>query len=128
MLLMQHTCHLYCRSKSLASTCMLASHRASYEHLAGAALPQTRVSWPDGRTTQATCCEASALRRSTARWPQPMSCSMRNAASKSWRAYLESHHEARQARMLERIERHRLQRERVLARFDLVAERSALLR
>jgi len=38
------------------------------------------------------------------------------------RAYLESRHEARQARMLERIERHRSPRERVLALFDSVAE------
>jgi AcrR family transcriptional regulator len=38
------------------------------------------------------------------------------------RAYLQSRHEARQARMLERIERHRSPRERVLAVFDSVAE------
>ncbi|MCM5682887.1 TetR/AcrR family transcriptional regulator [Schlegelella sp. S2-27] len=38
------------------------------------------------------------------------------------RAYLESRHEARKARMLERIERHRSARERALAVFDSVAE------
>jgi AcrR family transcriptional regulator len=38
------------------------------------------------------------------------------------RAYLESRHEARKARMLERIERHRSPRERALAVFDSVAE------
>jgi hypothetical protein len=42
MLLMQHTCHWYCRSKSVASARMLASHRTSYEQLVGAVLPQTR--------------------------------------------------------------------------------------
>lgn len=38
------------------------------------------------------------------------------------RAYLESRHEARKDRMLERIERHRSPRERALAVFDSVAE------
>lgn len=38
------------------------------------------------------------------------------------RAYLESRHEARKARMLERIARHRSPRERLLAVFDSVAE------
>ena len=42
ILLMQHTCHWYCRSKSMASARMLASHRTSYEKLVGAVLPQTR--------------------------------------------------------------------------------------
>lgn len=42
MLLMQHTCHWYCRSKSVASARMLARHRTSYEQLVGAVLPQTR--------------------------------------------------------------------------------------
>lgn len=32
--MMQHTCHWYCRSKSVASARMLASHRTSYEQLA----------------------------------------------------------------------------------------------
>lgn len=41
MLLMQHTCHWYCRSKSVASACMLASHRTSYEQLVRGVLPQT---------------------------------------------------------------------------------------
>lgn len=38
------------------------------------------------------------------------------------RAYLESRHDARKGRMLERIERHRSPRERALAVFDSVAE------
>ena len=42
MLLMQHTCHWYCRSKSVASDRMHASHRTSYAQLVGAVLPQTR--------------------------------------------------------------------------------------
>ena len=42
MLLMQHTCHWYCRSKSVASARMLATHRTSHEQLLGAVLPQTR--------------------------------------------------------------------------------------
>jgi hypothetical protein len=41
-LLMQHTCQWYCRSKSVASARMLASHSTSYEQLVGAVLPQTR--------------------------------------------------------------------------------------
>lgn len=42
MLLMQHTCHWYCRSKSVASARMLARHRTSYEQLVRAVLPQSR--------------------------------------------------------------------------------------
>ncbi|TWO70652.1 hypothetical protein FN976_13925 [Caenimonas sedimenti] len=45
MLLMQHTCHWYCRSKSVASGRMLARHRTSYEQLVGAVLPQTRQAY-----------------------------------------------------------------------------------
>ena len=30
MLLMQHTCHWYCRSKAVASARMLARHQTSY--------------------------------------------------------------------------------------------------
>jgi hypothetical protein len=39
---MQHTCHWFCRSKSVASARMLARHRTSYEQVVGAVLPQTR--------------------------------------------------------------------------------------
>jgi hypothetical protein len=42
LLLMQHTCHWFCRSKSVASARMLARHRTSYAQLVGAVLPQTR--------------------------------------------------------------------------------------
>jgi hypothetical protein len=42
LFLMQHTCHWFCRSKSVASGRMLARHRTSYAQLMGAVLPQTR--------------------------------------------------------------------------------------
>jgi hypothetical protein len=42
MLLMQHTCHWFCRSKSVASARLLARHRTSYEQVVAAILPQTR--------------------------------------------------------------------------------------
>jgi hypothetical protein len=42
LLLMQHTCHWFCRSKTVASARMLARHRTSHEQLAAAVLPQTR--------------------------------------------------------------------------------------
>jgi hypothetical protein len=42
LLLMQHTCHWFCRSKSVASARMLSRHRTSYAQLVGAVLPQTR--------------------------------------------------------------------------------------
>lgn len=45
MLLMQHTCHWFCRSKSLASARMLANHRTSYAQVVGAVLPQTRADY-----------------------------------------------------------------------------------
>ena len=44
-LLMQHTCHWYCRSKSVASARMLASHRTSHEQLVAGVLPQTRQAY-----------------------------------------------------------------------------------
>ncbi len=45
MLLLQHTCHWFCRSKSLASARMLARHRTSYAQLVSAVLPQTRTEY-----------------------------------------------------------------------------------
>ncbi|MEJ5991297.1 hypothetical protein WG902_14940 [Ramlibacter sp. PS3R-8] len=42
LLLMQHTCHWFCRSKAVASARMQARHRTSHEQLAAAVLPQTR--------------------------------------------------------------------------------------
>lgn len=43
--LMQHTCHWFCRSKSVASGRMLSRHRTSHEQLVGAVLPQTRTEY-----------------------------------------------------------------------------------
>lgn len=42
LLLMQHTCHWFCRSKLVASGRMLARHQTSYQQLVAAVLPQTR--------------------------------------------------------------------------------------
>jgi hypothetical protein len=42
LLLMQHTCHWFCRSKLVASARMLSRHRTSYDQLVSAVLPQTR--------------------------------------------------------------------------------------
>jgi hypothetical protein len=47
LLLMQHTCHWFCRSKTVASARMLARHRTSYEQLVAAVLPQTRSNYLD---------------------------------------------------------------------------------
>lgn len=47
LFLMQHTCHWFCRSKSVASARMLSRHRTSYEQLLGAVLPQTRREYLD---------------------------------------------------------------------------------
>ena len=40
--LMQHTCHWFCRSKTLASARMLARHKTSYAQLVSAVSPETR--------------------------------------------------------------------------------------
>ena len=45
LFLMQHTCHWFCRSKTVASARMLARHQTSYEQLVGAVLPQTRTAY-----------------------------------------------------------------------------------
>jgi len=45
MLLMQHTCHWYCRSKAVASARMLARHRTSYEQLLASVSPETREAY-----------------------------------------------------------------------------------
>jgi hypothetical protein len=42
LLLMQHTCHWFCRSRSVASARMLARHRTSHAQLVAAVLPRTR--------------------------------------------------------------------------------------
>lgn len=47
LFLMQHTCHWFCRSKSVASARMLARHRTSHRQLVDAVLPQTRSAYLD---------------------------------------------------------------------------------
>jgi hypothetical protein len=42
LLLMQHSCHWFCRSKVVASARMLARHQTSYEQLLDAVNPETR--------------------------------------------------------------------------------------
>ncbi len=45
LLLMQHTCHWFCRSRSVASARMLARHRTSYDQLVASVSPQTRAEY-----------------------------------------------------------------------------------
>jgi hypothetical protein len=42
LFLMQHTCHWFCKSKTVASARMLARHKTSYEQLLDAVSPATR--------------------------------------------------------------------------------------
>jgi hypothetical protein len=42
MFLMQHSCHWFCRSKTIASARMLAQHQTRYEQALGAVSPETR--------------------------------------------------------------------------------------
>ena len=45
LFLMQHTCHWFCRSKTVASNRLLARHKTSYTQLVEAVLPQTRMAY-----------------------------------------------------------------------------------
>mgnify|MGYP003584326217 FL=1 len=45
LLLMQHTCHWYCRSRSVASARMLARHKTTYGQLLGAVSAGTRAGY-----------------------------------------------------------------------------------
>lgn len=45
MLLMQHTCHWYCRSRAVASARMLARHQTSHAQLIESVLPETRAAY-----------------------------------------------------------------------------------
>lgn len=45
LFLMQHTCHWYCKSKTVASARMLARHQTSYEQLLAAVSPETRSAY-----------------------------------------------------------------------------------
>ena len=42
LLLMQHTCHWFCRSKAVASARLLARHQTSYAQVLDAVSPATR--------------------------------------------------------------------------------------
>ncbi|MDM0008615.1 hypothetical protein QTI51_27850 [Variovorax sp. J22G73] len=42
LFLLQHTCHWYCKSKTVASARMLARHQTSYDQLLAAVSPETR--------------------------------------------------------------------------------------
>jgi hypothetical protein len=45
LLLMQHTCHWYCKSKTVASARLLARHHTSYEQVLAAVSPDTRAAY-----------------------------------------------------------------------------------
>lgn len=45
MFLMQHSCHWFCRSKTIASARMLAQHKTHYEQALAAASPETRQAY-----------------------------------------------------------------------------------
>ena len=45
MLLMQHTCHWFCRSKATASVRMMARNQTSYEQLVASVTPGTRAAY-----------------------------------------------------------------------------------
>jgi hypothetical protein len=45
LFLMQHTCHWFCRSKTVASARMLARHKTSYAQLIDAVAPETRKAY-----------------------------------------------------------------------------------
>lgn len=45
LLLMQHTCHWFCKSRLVASARMLARHQTSYEQALASVLPATRCAY-----------------------------------------------------------------------------------
>ena len=45
LLLMQHTCHWFCKSKTVASARMLARHQTPYAQLLGSVSPSTRSAY-----------------------------------------------------------------------------------
>ncbi len=45
LLLMQHSCHWFCKSKTVASARMLARHQTSYPQLLAAVSPETRLAY-----------------------------------------------------------------------------------
>ena len=45
LMLMQHTCHWFCRSKAVASRRLLARHQTRYEQVLAAVAPKTRTAY-----------------------------------------------------------------------------------
>ncbi|HEY2256986.1 MAG TPA: hypothetical protein VGI11_15215 [Variovorax sp.] len=45
LFLMQHTCHWYCKSKTVASARLLARHQTSYQQVVDAVSPETRSAY-----------------------------------------------------------------------------------
>jgi hypothetical protein len=45
LFLMQHTCHWFCKSRTVASARMLARHKTSYQQLIDSVTPATRASY-----------------------------------------------------------------------------------
>jgi hypothetical protein len=45
LFLMQHTCHWFCKSRTVASARMLARHKTSYQQLIDSVAPATRASY-----------------------------------------------------------------------------------
>ncbi|HEY8710862.1 MAG TPA: hypothetical protein VIM34_23025 [Burkholderiaceae bacterium] len=45
LFLMQHTCHWYCKSRTVASARMLARHKTSYQQLVASVAPATRAAY-----------------------------------------------------------------------------------
>jgi hypothetical protein len=45
LFLMQHTCHWFCKSRTVASARMLARHKTSYEQLVASVAPATRAAY-----------------------------------------------------------------------------------
>ena len=45
LFLMQHTCHWFCKSRTVASARMLARHKTSHEQLVASVSPQTRAAY-----------------------------------------------------------------------------------
>ena len=45
LFLMQHTCHWFCKSRSVASARMLARHKTSHTQLVAAVAPETRAAY-----------------------------------------------------------------------------------
>lgn len=45
LFLMQHTCHWFCKSRTVASARMMARHKTAYEQLVASVAPETRAAY-----------------------------------------------------------------------------------